>query len=595
MAFSFAAFADSFVPEIMYHDHEMRRRAKLCARMTVVMGVVGIAYGAFMYFSIKNAIAGIALWVAAAQMWGILFILKRSKTPYVAGLLVSLVYFWCLSVCIASSGGLQSTALPWIILNPMIAMLLASRRVAWTIVVLLSIEFTVFVIMWMNGFVFPVPGDPARLPVRFFIAAIGGTLITTIFTTLYENEKDTALRVAYRATQEAQAVATELQEAKNAIEREKQAVEKFAQEVQMQKDYLTHSVEEMLVQIQQFARGDLTVRLHAGSNDDIARLCRSFNDAVYALNTMLSKVSESIHATAGASAEISASTESMAHGAMTQTHQVEAIVRAVNAMTETIEQTTQRSSMAAFEAAEASEDAKQGGDVVAKTIEGMNTVVGVVMEAGTVIQDLGSTTAEIGEVIQTIEEIADQTNLLALNAAIEAARAGESGRGFAVVADEVRKLAERTQQATKQIGATIKKIQNETSRAVKVMHEGTKTVEQGKVLAAQTAEALERIISRTAKVSDVISQLASESERHVEASRHIVQQMDSINDVARETASGAKQIAATAEDLSQLTAALQQSIGHFRLDIAEHAERTRYTAKPALSSTERLSLAARTP
>ena len=579
MSFNFNTFADSFVPEIMHRDHEMRRRAKLCARMTIIMGVIGIFYGAFMYFSIKNTFAGIALWVAAAQMWGTLFIMRRSTTDRFAGLSVSFTYLWCLSATIATSGGLQSTALPWIILNPMITMLLTTRRIAWIVVGILSVEFTVYMVMWNSGYVFPVPGDPAKMPIRFLIAAVGGALMATIFTTLYENEKDTALRVADRAKQEAEAVAAELGDAKQTIEREKQAVEQSAREVSMQKDYLTKSVEEMLVQIQRFAVGDLTVRLAAENNDDIGRLCRSFNEAVYNLNAMLGKVSESIHATAGASTEISASTDSMASGATAQTRQIEQIVRAFGAMTHTIEQTTERSSAAAFEAAEASEDAKQGGEVVAKTIEGMNTVVNVVMQAGSVIQTLGATTGEIGEVVQTIEEIADQTNLLALNAAIEAARAGDSGRGFAVVADEVRKLAERTQKATKQIATTILKIQTETSRAVSVMQEGTRTVEQGKTLAAQTAEALDRIIARTAKVSDVISQLASDSELQLDAGKEIVREIDTINDVARQTAVGTDQIAATAESLSKLTLTLQQSIERFRLDVADEPQQAQYAPK----------------
>jgi methyl-accepting chemotaxis protein len=565
MSFSFNAFADSFVPLSLQNDHERRRRAKLAARMMIVMGVIGILYGAFMYLSIKNYIAALALWVAAAQMWATLFLMRSTQSDRFVGLSVSLTYFWCLSVNVATSGGLQSTALPWIILNPMIAMLLTSRRTAWIIAGVLSVEFVVYTILWSNGFDFPIPGDPAKLPIRFLVASIGGTLMATLFTSLYENEKDTALNVANRAAEKAEKIAAELAEAKRLLEREKQAVEEAARAVGAQKDYLFKSVEQMLPLIQRFAHGDLTVRLSAEQNDDVGRLCRSFNEAVDNLNVMLGQVSESVHAAAGASVEISASAETMAAGASEQIRQVKGIVEAFESMTGTIAQTTERSSLAAFEAAEASEDAKEGGAVVSKTIDGMNTVVNVVIQAGEVIQSLGATTAEIGEVVQAIEEIADQTNLLALNAAIEAARAGESGRGFAVVADEVRKLAERTQKATKQIAQTITKIQNETARAVSVMHEGTRTVEQGKSLAAQTAEALERIIERTAKVSDVISQLAGESEQHLRAGKEIVRKIDAVNDVARQTAAGTEQIAATAENLSSFTVALQHSIERFHL------------------------------
>ena len=115
--------------------------------------------------------------------------------------------------------------------------------------------------------------------------------------------------------------------------------------------------------------------------------------------------------------------------------------------------------------------------VVRQTVTMMDSIAALVQDSAGTVKDLGTSSAQIGSIIATIEDIADQTNLLALNAAIEAARAGEQGRGFAVVADEVRKLADRTGNATREIGMVIKAIQTKIGEAVASMEEGVTQVQ----------------------------------------------------------------------------------------------------------------------
>ncbi|WP_371358478.1 methyl-accepting chemotaxis protein, partial [Salmonella sp. E393-2] len=109
----------------------------------------------------------------------------------------------------------------------------------------------------------------------------------------------------------------------------------------------------------------------------------------------------------------------------------------------------------AAQAADAARGADQatrdGLALIDRTTQSIDSLAANLTSAMGQVEQLASSSEEIGSVLEVIRAIAEQTNLLALNAAIEAARAGDQGRGFAVVADEVRALARRTQQSTAEI------------------------------------------------------------------------------------------------------------------------------------------------
>lgn len=317
---------------------------------------------------------------------------------------------------------------------------------------------------------------------------------------------------------------------------------------------------------------DLTARMTEEYKGDYLTVKKTINKLADNFSDTISEVMEAVQATASASTQISSSSEEMAAGAQEQSTQTSEVASAVEEMTKTILETSQNASVAAKSAQDAGNSAKAGGKVVQETVEGMNRISDVVSSAAETIKELGKNSEQIGAIIQVIDDIADQTNLLALNAAIEAARAGEQGRGFAVVADEVRKLAERTTKATKEIAGMIKHIQENTEGAVISIQNGTVEVEKGKELASKAGQSLSEIIIGADRVVDMVTQVAAASEEQSSAAEQISKNIESIDNVTQESASGVTQIARASEDLSRLTLNLEEMVSKFNLDLSRTIE-----------------------
>ncbi len=358
-------------------------------------------------------------------------------------------------------------------------------------------------------------------------------------------------------------------------EEAKRFAEKMQKEAEEQQNYLRSQFERISAVIEVVTKGDLTKELIVDENDsteagsksreEVAALIRKINQMIRDLSALIGEVHTAGDSLAQASTQISSAAEEMSTGADEQASQTREVATAVEQMSKTVIESSKNANEAADMAKKASELANVGEKVFQETIAGMTRIAQLVKKSAEIVDALGKSSAQIGEIIQVIDDIADQTNLLALNAAIEAARAGEQGRGFAVVADEVRKLAERTTSATKEIAGMIKRIQQETTQVVVAMTEGNSEAENGMKLADKAADSLSEIISSVNGVVGMISQIAAASEEQSSASEQISHNVESISTVASHVSSATGDLAGTAENLDMLTKHLRDLIERFRL------------------------------
>lgn len=229
-------------------------------------------------------------------------------------------------------------------------------------------------------------------------------------------------------------------------------------------------------------------------------------------------------------------------------------------MSSTVHEVARSSSNAAQSAEEVMSTAQSGALVVdgaMKAIFGVRTQTDNLKES---LEGLNERATDISQIMSVINDIADQTNLLALNAAIEAARAGDAGRGFAVVADEVRKLAEKTMQATQDVGQSIKAIQMSARENVQGMVSADSAVSESTQLAEKAEEALQKIVGFAENSSSQVHNIAAAVEEQSASTEQIGDVTEHINVAAHSMAKTLIQSNEATSHLKQLADDLERLI-----------------------------------
>lgn len=313
------------------------------------------------------------------------------------------------------------------------------------------------------------------------------------------------------------------------------------------------------------ANGNLTIDVKVNRKDELGKDMVEIKGLIEKWREVISHVKSVAMEISSAGSQLSASAEQMSRGSNVQTERTSQVAASTEEMSQTIVDIAKNTGKIAESASKTVKVAESGQEIVVSSVREVKKIAETVDETSAFVKTLGERSNQIGEIVNVINEIADQTNLLALNAAIEAARAGEAGRGFAVVADEVRKLAERTANATSEIGSMIHAIQDGVKSAIDAMEVATKKVETGVELSTQGGNSLNDIVESVNELQLMVQQIASATEQMSATSEEINRDIEQIATVSRETSASSEHTAQAASALAKLSVVLEQSVSGFKL------------------------------
>lgn len=268
---------------------------------------------------------------------------------------------------------------------------------------------------------------------------------------------------------------------------------------------------------------------------DFKMLIQSVKNINSKLNDTMSNISISGEQVTSGSEQVSAGAQALAQGATEQAASVEELAASIRTIAHQVETTAG--------------NCEQGKQLVGETAEYIQTANNEMQKLTDAMQDISAASGEIGNIIQTIEDIAFQTNILALNAAVEAARVGEAGKGFAVVADEVRNLASKSADAAHNTTVLIE-------RAIAAVDNGT-------AIAAETAAAVANVEERSHSVNDIVIKIADASVQQSDMIKQINIGVDQISNVVQTNSATAEESAAASEELSAQAQILKKLVEQF--------------------------------
>jgi methyl-accepting chemotaxis protein len=299
------------------------------------------------------------------------------------------------------------------------------------------------------------------------------------------------------------------------------------------------------------ADGDLTVPAEVRSRDELGQMAEATNRARDGLISSVRKLNHGAEVLGDVTQRLSTITTRLDAESREASEQANLVAGTAGEVSASVQSVAAGSDQMGASIREISQNANSAAQVA-------SSAVGVAQTTNDTVAKLGTSSAEIGNVVKVITQIAEQTNLLALNATIEAARAGEAGKGFAVVATEVKDLAQETAKATEDIAQRVTAIQADTSSAVIAIQEISRIISEINDYQVTIASAVEEQTATTNEMSRSIGEAAN-------GSSNIAGSINAVASAAHATTSALGEAEASVSELTTVAGELREVVSAFRI------------------------------
>ena len=416
----------------------------------------------------------------------------------------------------------------------------------------------------------------ALLVIVFWAVVLSRSIVRPIEslrkTTQKFSEGDRQAQAEVFATDEVGQLAATFNQMANSINASETALEAQSQQRQAEADYqrqererLQQGVIDLLLDIEEAQRGDLTIRAKVDESE-MGSIADAFNATIRSLSEIVTQVKTATDQVRQSSSHTETSMEKLSQEATIQAQAVTAALTSVADMGQSIQSVATSAQEAAAIARQALLAAHTGGETMDQTVGSIQNIRTSVAETAKKMKRLAESSQEISKIISIISGISEKTNLLAFNASIEASRAGENGQGFRVVADEVRRLAERVTDSTKEIEQLVSTIQQETAEVLQTMEASTTQVVTGTELVGKTKQTLQGLAEISQKIDQLLQSISASTVSQAEVSGMVNQTMQEVAAIAQSTSSESAAVSSSLQQLVTVSQELQNSVSRFRVE-----------------------------